>query len=399
MQIPFTTHYSPFTKVNYIRHLNAFFSFVKADNRLTSSHVSLYLALFQYWNFNRFQNPFPVYRENIMQLSKIGSKNTYHKCVKQLHLAQYIIYHPALSKYQPVKISMIRLDIRQEKTHYTQLDLFSPKYGTQHVPHLTGTSPKNETPQVPDLGHSIKPNLKQRETPAHNFFKKNREKKETETGPAQVADLIHTANNIPSMEGLGVAIPERKDVGIYFQQNNYPDAEAIKFYNHYKALGWKIQGKTPIADWKPLVEKWMTNAKNWNAADRNKSSPEGGGFRRGPGVANTADEIQYLYETFLEGKKIFHHIAPGHFDLLQLQVTEETLHQARQERISQVTGTNQHSLNQLWDAYLKGDDTNDLIRKDKPRLIALAKRMQVLKHFQELQQSGINLITIKSDNP
>lgn len=291
---------------------------------------------------------------------------------------------------------MIRLDIRQEKTHYTQLDLFSPKCGTQHVPNLTVTSPKNDTQQVPDMGHSIKPNLKQGETPAHNFFKKNR--KEKETGPAQVADLIHTADNIPSMEGLGVGIPERKDVGKYFQQNNYPDAEAIKFYNHYKALGWKIQGKTPITDWKPLVEKWMQNAKKWEV------SPSGGGGLKARGgnqypVSDPQNDLQYLYDTFLEGGKIFHHITAAHFEILQLQVTEESLQQARQERISQVTGTNQHSLNQLWDAYLKGDDTNDLIRKDKPRLIALAKRLQVLKNFQQLQQSGINLITIKKDKP
>src|SRR5688500_1091583 len=65
----FTTHYSPLTPMNYIRHLNTFFSHVKTDTRLTSSHVSLYMALFQYWNFNRFQNPFSIYRENIMQLS------------------------------------------------------------------------------------------------------------------------------------------------------------------------------------------------------------------------------------------------------------------------------------------------------------------------------------------
>ena len=128
--------------MNYIRHLNAFFSFVRNDERLTCSHVSLYLALFQYWNFNRFQNPFPVFRTDIMQLSKIGSKNTYHKCLKELHLAQYIIYHTKVSKYQPVKISMLRLDIKQEQSAYKQLDIFSPIIKTPSVPILTFASPK-----------------------------------------------------------------------------------------------------------------------------------------------------------------------------------------------------------------------------------------------------------------
>lgn len=122
--------------MNYIRHLNAFFSAVRSDNRLTCSHVSLYLALFQYWNFNRFQNPFPVYRENIMQISKIGSKNTYHKCIKELHQANYIIYHPATSKFQPVKFSVIRLDIKERQSSYEQLDLFNQKQQKSRVPIL-----------------------------------------------------------------------------------------------------------------------------------------------------------------------------------------------------------------------------------------------------------------------
>ena len=89
--------------MNYIRHMNSFFTIVKNDAALTSSHISLYMALFQYWNYNRFQNPFPVYRENIMNLSKIGSKNTYHKCIKELHDAKYIYYHPSPSKFLPVR--------------------------------------------------------------------------------------------------------------------------------------------------------------------------------------------------------------------------------------------------------------------------------------------------------
>jgi len=112
--------------MNYIRHINAFYNHVKKDDRLTSSHISLYLALFQYWNYNRFQNPFPIYRDNMMQLSRIGSKNTYHKCIKQLHEANYIFYHSPVSKFQPIKISMIRLDQKEEPSTCKQLNFFNP---------------------------------------------------------------------------------------------------------------------------------------------------------------------------------------------------------------------------------------------------------------------------------
>mgnify|MGYP001552641272 CR=1 FL=1 len=62
--------------MNYIRHLHAFYQSIKKDDNLTAMHVTLYLALFQYWNYNRFQNPFPVHRGDIMELSKIKTKNS-----------------------------------------------------------------------------------------------------------------------------------------------------------------------------------------------------------------------------------------------------------------------------------------------------------------------------------
>lgn len=379
--------------MNYIRHLNAFFSSIRSDNRLTSSHVSLYLALFQYWNFNRFQNPFPVYRDNIMQLSKIGSKNTYHKCIKQLHHLQYIFYHPPVSKFQPVRISMIRLDIKQEASTFKQLDLFSIKNDTDSVPNLTDTSTDIDTDTVPNMGHNIKPNNKQeRETPTHKIFKKNKKIQTAINELGGVPKSVPTENNTPSSEqpsqakvgteGRGVGIPNIHQVETFFQQQNYPKIEAKKFYNHYKAIGWKIQGVTPIKDWEALVEKWMINTNKWDSGS--VSATQSGA----KGKQSPAADISYLYESFIESKKIFHHITTDHFTQLKLTLTEETIHQARQERIKEVTGTNQHSLNQLWDAYLKGDDNNPLLQKDKPNLIALAKRIAVLNHFHTLKQSG-----------
>jgi hypothetical protein len=60
---------------------------------------------------------------------------------------------------------------------------------------------------------------------------------------------------------------------------------------------------------------------------------------------------------------------------------------AWKERINQLTGTNQHSLNQLWDAYLHGNEKNELIIKDKPNLINLAKRIAVFNHFKSQNEN------------
>jgi len=373
--------------VNYIRHLNAFFTFIKKDDNLTSSHVSLYLALFQYWNFNRFQNPFPIYRDDIMQLSKIGSKNTYHKCLKELHLAHYIIYHTKISKYQPVKISILRLDMRQETTAYKQLEIFNadhpsptteepgvrcPKNGTTSVPILTFACPKYELLPVPFLGHLIKHinfNKTGKEAPAQNFLK-NPGEKEAGKQPARVPNLGHSTER--------TAIPTLSEVEKLFKTRDYPSTEAKKFFSHYKAIGWKIQGVAPIEDWMALAEKWMENAKQW--ASKTKSAK--------PVKQEDERTLKYLYERFLEGQHVFKFLLSEHFDQLHLQLTETDMTEARKERINQVSGTNQFSLNELWKAYLTSDPQNELLKKDEPNLIALAKRMAVLKHFKGQQQAG-----------
>jgi leucyl/phenylalanyl-tRNA--protein transferase len=71
--------------MNYIKHLSAFFNKIVQDTDLNPTHVSLYMALFQSWNLNRFQNPISITRNEVMRISKIFSKATYHKCVNELH--------------------------------------------------------------------------------------------------------------------------------------------------------------------------------------------------------------------------------------------------------------------------------------------------------------------------
>ena len=49
--------------MNYIAHLTAVMERIAQDDRLNPSHVSLYLALFQFWNMNRFKNTISIHRE------------------------------------------------------------------------------------------------------------------------------------------------------------------------------------------------------------------------------------------------------------------------------------------------------------------------------------------------
>jgi hypothetical protein len=86
--------------MNYIKHLTGFFEKVALDRTLNPTHVSLYIALFQFWNCNRFKNPISINRDEVMRISKISSKATYHKCLKNLHSLGYINYQPSFNPFR-----------------------------------------------------------------------------------------------------------------------------------------------------------------------------------------------------------------------------------------------------------------------------------------------------------
>lgn len=58
--------------MNYIKHLTGFYEKVAFDNTLNPTHINLYLALFQFWNFNRVKNPVHISKDEVMRISKIN---------------------------------------------------------------------------------------------------------------------------------------------------------------------------------------------------------------------------------------------------------------------------------------------------------------------------------------
>lgn len=76
------------------------------DPMIKPTHISLYLALFQFWHHNGLKNPVNIDRKEVMEVSKIASKATYHKCIAELHNKGYIKYLPSKN---PFKSSMVYL--------------------------------------------------------------------------------------------------------------------------------------------------------------------------------------------------------------------------------------------------------------------------------------------------
>jgi len=106
-------------EVNYIKHLKSVFIQFSKDNRLNPTHISLYIALFQLWNVNRFPEEFYINREEIMKYSKIGSKSTYHRCIKELSHWDYVVYIPSHNPYKGSKVKILKFETTpvQVKVH------------------------------------------------------------------------------------------------------------------------------------------------------------------------------------------------------------------------------------------------------------------------------------------
>ena len=102
--------------MNYIRHLSGFFIRLAGDQRITPYHISLYLALFQQWNAERFGDQFVISRSEMMQLSRIGSTNTYARCMKELEDWGYISYTASSNFHLGSRVSCIRFDVVTDTT-------------------------------------------------------------------------------------------------------------------------------------------------------------------------------------------------------------------------------------------------------------------------------------------
>jgi hypothetical protein len=93
-----------------LSQLSDLISRVASDERLKPTHVALYVALCHSWIANRFEKCYSVSRRQMMLLSRIQSKSTYHKAISDLVDMGYISYHPS---YHPKEGSKVTLLVSQ----------------------------------------------------------------------------------------------------------------------------------------------------------------------------------------------------------------------------------------------------------------------------------------------
>lgn len=232
--------------MNYILQLSGFFQKVAADNRLNPTHVSLYMAIFQFWNSERFQNPVSISRQELMRISKISAKATYHKCIKDLHTYGYIQYLPS---FNPFKGSLVYLFDMQS----------SAKLVSTHDHTNIETSIEQALAPYINKENILNLNIENEETQPKNDIvlkvSKNRVKVVEING-----EKVESKNKaFKSKSEAFFTPPDIVAVRNYFVAQNSVEIEADKFYNYFQSNGWKVGGKAPMKDWQAAASNWILN--------------------------------------------------------------------------------------------------------------------------------------------
>jgi hypothetical protein len=222
--------------MNYIKHLTGFFERMIYEDSLNPTHISLYIALFQFWNIKRFTNPIHISREETMRLSKISSKATYHKCMRDLHEKNYVIYEPSFNPYRGSKVTIINLELTDKDVQKTVRKHTIKKTSTKQLAeHLI--EPTNE-PSINDSKLSLKQPKKGKQRERKNYF----------------------------------TPPTLEEVISFFKENKCNTEEAEPFHLYYQANGW-IVGKAKMKNWQAAAKNWMLRSKKFQAEKVGKLVP------------------------------------------------------------------------------------------------------------------------------
>jgi hypothetical protein len=292
--------------MNYIKHLTGFFEKVSADYDLNPTHISLYMAIFQLWNQNRFQNPISISRDELMRISKIASTATYHKCMKDLTEREYVIYKPSFNPFKGSILEVCNLDfytkpvpkkelkkrttkskndqvIEQVNEQLTKQALNKHQTSSKHVPYINNINntniiniakqenSKNEkklnfTNSIFDEVQESDLKVEKEKQKCHaelvevKLREKNKKKDENDSSVTSSGCQSRPIGKLVSK----FSKPTLEETQIYFLEKNFTEIEAQRFFNYFESNGWLVGGRTKMKDWKAAARNWMLNAKKFS---------------------------------------------------------------------------------------------------------------------------------------
>ena len=276
--------------MNYIKHLTGFFNRIALENSLNPTHISLYLALFQCWNVNRFKNPIIISRDEMMKGSKIASKATYHKCIKELQRLNFLDYFPSYNPYSGTQVFMMNFsegnnfsqnssDTTSSNNDPTRL-FFKPSKPKNESVNSNVAEQVNEPPYIYNNKQTLKNDKNiDRDTNFQNFnedlFLKNETAEQKEKSSAKKEK---------------VKSPPLESVKEFFKFQNFTEFEAERFFNYYSSIGWLIGGKTKMKDWQAAARNWMLNTPKFKINLPNPSTQKANPQPRAYNLNTTIDK-------------------------------------------------------------------------------------------------------------
>jgi hypothetical protein len=259
--------------MNFIKHFIGWMDQMATDDRLTPHHVSLYVSLFSLWNLHHFRNPISIARQEVMQISKIGSVNTYLRCLKQLHQWGYLKYEPSYNPLRGSKVYLYRFDNAPD----TGTDAAAKQVPITQV-----------RPSLNYINNTNHENIDSDSEPANTSSFSNDERK-NEPPIGLLDDPTQKEKVALKRKRVDFLPPDEVSVKAFFQSQQYPEMEAQKFFNYFQSNGWKVGGRASMQDWQAAARNWMLNAnkyRNENTATNHTPSPR-------PGRLDIRDDKDY----------------------------------------------------------------------------------------------------------
>ncbi|WKK83399.1 hypothetical protein QYS47_28105 (plasmid) [Marivirga arenosa] len=218
--------------VNFIHQFLSAMDKISEEKSFNPTHVSLYVSLFTRWNLNHFRNPISINREEVMTISKIGSKNTYHKCLKDLQKSGFIDYLPSHNPMKGSQINMLKISTTTDTSTEQVVDKYNTTTTQVVSPSLNNINSINNTKNI-DIG-SNKNSTKKFKPPKLDEVKNYLEKEKSKEYELQKKEI---------------------------------DQEAEKFLNYYSAKGWIVGKNSKMKDWQAALRNWLLNYKKFNPSD------------------------------------------------------------------------------------------------------------------------------------
>lgn len=86
-----------------LKPLADFLEKIERDSRIRTTHIAVYITLYQNWITNDCPEQILVSSKLLMPLAKISSNATWHKAIRGLHEYGYIKYCPTFNKMDKSK--------------------------------------------------------------------------------------------------------------------------------------------------------------------------------------------------------------------------------------------------------------------------------------------------------